>query len=84
MKYLNIEKPWQASNLMCFGEIKVERNVILACNINFNNHLINGQVVMIMAFYRNDLQLTKIYVKFHEQKVNLKVISNDNFGKHNI
>ena len=84
MKYLNIEKPWQASNLVYFGEIKVERNVILACNINFNNHLINGQVVMIMAFYRNDLQLTKIYVKFHEQKVNLKVISNDNFGKHNI
>ena len=39
---------------------------------------------MIMAFYRNDLQLTKIYVKFHEQKVNLKVTSNDNFGKHNI
>ena len=69
---------------MYFGEIKVERNVILACNINFNNHLINGQVVMIMAFYRNDLQLTKIYVKFHEQKVNLKVISNDNFGQHNI
>ena len=41
-----------------FVGIKGECKFILACNTNFDERLINGQIVTIMAFNRNDLQLT--------------------------
>ena len=54
---------------------------MLTGNINLDDHLINGQVGQIMAFQINNLQVTKIYIKFQDQKAGLKAMSNDIFGK---
>ena len=54
---------------------------MLTCNINLDDRLINGQVGQIMAFQRNNLQATEIYIKFHDQKAGLKAMLNDIFRK---
>ena len=81
LEYLRTAKPRDTGNLTYLLELKVGAKIMLTCNINLDDRLINGQVEQIMAFQRNNLQVTKIYIKFHDQKAGLKAMLNDIFGK---
>ena len=81
LEYLRTAKPRDTGNLTYLLELKVGAKVMLTCNINLDDHLINGQVGQIMAFQRNNLQVTKTYIKFHDQKAGLKAMLNYIFGK---
>ena len=52
-------------------------------NTDLDNRLINRQVGQVIAFHGNDLQITKIYIKFHVQKAGLMAMPNGNFAKNN-
>lgn len=41
------------------------------------DQLINGQAEQIIISHRNDLWVTNIYNEFHDQRANLKKMSND-------
>ena len=81
LQYLRTAKPRDTGNLTYLLELKVGAKVMLTGNINLDDHLINGQFGQIMAFQINNLQVTKIYIKFHDQKAGLKAMLNDIFGK---
>ena len=72
-----------AGNLVYSLELKIGAKVILTCNIDIEDRLINGKIGTACHFMSNHQQVLRIYVKFDDLKAGIKASSHDNLGKSN-
>ena len=70
-------------NLAYSLELKIGAKVMVTCNIDIEDRLINGQIGTVCHFMSNHRQVLRIYVKFDDLKAGIKASSHDNLGKSN-
>ena len=70
-------------NLAYSLELEIQVNVMVMCNVDIEDCLINGQIGTVCHFMSNHLQVLRIYVKFDDLKVVIKASSHDNLGRNN-
>ena len=63
-------------------ELKVNARVMLTVNVDVNDHLINGQIGTVkQLLLNNDGRVSKIYIKFDDDKAGVKMMASDNYAR---
>ena len=70
-------------NLAYSLELKIGAKVILTCNTDIEDCLINGQIGTVYHFMSNHQQVLRIYVKTDDLRAGIKASSHDNLGRSN-
>ena len=82
---VQLSKSWEQSeqeiedtgNLACVLKLKIGAQVMLTCNINIEDRLVNGLVGKVMRIGHKRNIVTAIYVKFDDQTAGLATMQSD-------
>ena len=74
----------QTGGLSDYLVLKKGARVMVKCNIDMRDRLINGQMRFAFGFVHKSRKITKIYVKLDDAKAGEVARSNDNYGRRNV
>ena len=83
-----IDKALQRSQSQTGGlahtlHIKINARVMLTVNVDIPDRLTNGQIGTVKHILRNSSKISKVYIKFDDNKAGLKKINSDNLAQQN-
>ena len=64
-------------------KLTIDAKVMLTCNVDIENRLINEQIGTVCYFMSNHQQVLRIYVKFDDLSAGIKASSRDLLGRSN-